>query len=97
MEHTYIEQFREAFIEKRIKGYMDYYYEVEAIKDLDNLLKSARTETLMECRGFVKKNEKLVDGSDFTSWEVDKVKHIKNEERDSFRTAIDNLIKKETV
>ena len=64
------------------------------------LISKVRTETLMECRGLVKDEELLADDK----WEGtdeqrkhDMIAIIKNNERESFLTAIDNLIKKETI
>lgn len=84
MEHAYIEPWEKEFDERYFMGefgidYIGLRVPFAALKEfIREIRKSARTETLMECRGLL--------GED--NYDI---------EPQTLRTAIDNLIKKETV
>ena len=96
MEHTYIEQFEKEFMDKNtVSGVKFKYLTIQELlkaqKDfLLKALKSTRTETLMECRGLLGEDESVFRLDDYEIM-------ARNEFRYRLRTAIDNLIKKETI
>ncbi len=91
MEHTYIEQ---ELIENYKKGDLIVCGVEEMARFIVSKVKKVRTETLMECRGLVGEDLQY-DPSILKEYQYGVT--AENKVKSDFRTAIDNLIKKETV
>lgn len=92
MSHTYIEQFRKLW------GSFNKNNEHLITEKIEDFILKVRIDTLMECRGLVGDDEDFKIQPDGEYHFSENQKTIgRNQQRESFRTTIDTLIKKETI